>query len=403
MAAGQITVQPPYGTDLSRNAHDGIHVLAPPGRSPVTALPAMAGSVLHYGPHRDDKFSNLDILLDTRIDGQQYVLTLKDMLYVKGAYPNDSPSGVDLMGDQLDPLGDDVDTSDPYVPDIDPGFSYPHLGDINDPGSGCLNNGAPWPCTGEWRQTSSLLRWLPDFGHWWRMERGRTPPTFPNSQITLHDIFRDALAGTPIGAILFPRLYPTPPFNGFALQKPEDVLTRDEVSSLIDAIYKMFKEHSKCEESINKLLSELRESTKYNAGSIRDILENFRKNGDISVYESPNRSGVADPGHIHISSASYRTRDAATIMGEIIHSAAKFSDGKGGYISHYNDTAIADAFFKFGVVMSAEQYRKTYPEWVATRRQNSGADYVEASLAHAAIDIVCLDAVNSVTPKYAKP
>ena len=34
------------------NAHDGIHVEAGPGIHPVTALPAMAGRVLHAGRQR---------------------------------------------------------------------------------------------------------------------------------------------------------------------------------------------------------------------------------------------------------------------------------------------------------------------------------------------------------------
>jgi YD repeat-containing protein len=117
MAAGAVTGQPPYGTDLSRNAHDGIHVLAPPGRSPVTELPAMAGSVLHYGYQTTGgpgDYSILDILMNTRIDGQQYVLTLKDMLYVKGAYHNRSPI---TSGENLGTVigGDDVGESGLHV------------------------------------------------------------------------------------------------------------------------------------------------------------------------------------------------------------------------------------------------------------------------------------------------
>ncbi len=72
------------------NAHDGIHVEAGPGIHPVVALPAMAGRVLHAGRqsgHPDDAgygLSVVDILLNTRIDGQRYVMTLKDMAYDTG-------------------------------------------------------------------------------------------------------------------------------------------------------------------------------------------------------------------------------------------------------------------------------------------------------------------------------
>lgn len=63
---------------------------AGPGTHPVTALPAMAGRVLHAGrqsANRGDAGYNLsvvDILLNTRIDGQRYVMTLKDMGYSNG-------------------------------------------------------------------------------------------------------------------------------------------------------------------------------------------------------------------------------------------------------------------------------------------------------------------------------
>lgn len=71
-----------------RASHDGIHVYAPPGDpATVTALPAMAGRILHSGrqhanPLRPDHHRGImDILLNTRINGQQYVLTLKDLIY----------------------------------------------------------------------------------------------------------------------------------------------------------------------------------------------------------------------------------------------------------------------------------------------------------------------------------
>jgi len=71
------------------NAHDGIHVEAGPGIHPVTALPAMAGRVLHAGPQDvvgtiGHNFSVVDIVLNPRIDGQRYVMTLKDMGYDTG-------------------------------------------------------------------------------------------------------------------------------------------------------------------------------------------------------------------------------------------------------------------------------------------------------------------------------
>jgi hypothetical protein len=68
-------------------AHDGIHVYAPPGNpSNVTALPAMAGRIL-WGNRQgelgtaDYQLGIMDILLNTWINGRQYVMTLKDLNY----------------------------------------------------------------------------------------------------------------------------------------------------------------------------------------------------------------------------------------------------------------------------------------------------------------------------------
>jgi hypothetical protein len=74
----------------SGNRHDGIHVEADPGIHSVTALPGMAGSVHHAGRQNRDpsdagyRFSVVDIFLNIRIDGQPYVMTLKDMGYDTG-------------------------------------------------------------------------------------------------------------------------------------------------------------------------------------------------------------------------------------------------------------------------------------------------------------------------------
>ena len=75
---------PPVRTNLPR--HNGQHILIKPGTTePFIALPAMAGTVIH-GAHQSTStagfpFAMVDILLDTRIDGQQYVMTLTDHYY----------------------------------------------------------------------------------------------------------------------------------------------------------------------------------------------------------------------------------------------------------------------------------------------------------------------------------
>ena len=63
-----------------------MHIYAPAGDpAAVTALPAMAGRILHSGRQAtsgaDYNLAIVDILLNTQINGQQYVMTLKDLNY----------------------------------------------------------------------------------------------------------------------------------------------------------------------------------------------------------------------------------------------------------------------------------------------------------------------------------
>ncbi|MGH9930827.1 MAG: hypothetical protein ACREA9_16575, partial [Pyrinomonadaceae bacterium] len=123
------------------------------------------------------------------------------------------PSGVEqigALGAQLDPLGDDVGDEDPYLPDNDPGFSYPHLGDVSDPGSGCIRDGVPWPCTlafGKTRLGRLVDRLLPRLSRFRpRTNFPNTPPIASNSDTTLGSIFRGATEGTILGDVLNPKL-----------------------------------------------------------------------------------------------------------------------------------------------------------------------------------------------------
>jgi hypothetical protein len=72
-------------------------------------------------------------------------------------------------------------------------------------------------------------------------------------------------------------------------------------------------------------------------------------------------------------------------------------------MGYYDDVAIAHFYIKSGVVMSAEQYRKRYPEWVEKRTRDFGSPFLEGSLAHGAIEITCLGVINGLAPKHAKP
>jgi YD repeat-containing protein len=94
------TTGKPVRTNLP--GHNGQHVLIALGtKEPFIALPPMAGAVLHAG-HQSKLgsagyiYAMVDILLDRKIDGQQYVMTLTDHFY-DGA----KLSGRVRPGDQL--------------------------------------------------------------------------------------------------------------------------------------------------------------------------------------------------------------------------------------------------------------------------------------------------------------
>lgn len=68
-------------------------------------------------------------------------------------------------------------------------------------------------------------------------------------------------------------------------------------------------------------------------------------------------------------------------------------------MGYYDDVAIANFYIKSGVVMTVEQYKSTYPEWVEKRKRQWGGAFIEGSLAHGAIEITCLGVINGLSPK----
>ena len=150
---------------------------------------------------------------------------------------------------------------------------------------------------------------------------------------------------------------------------------------------------------MNRLLGELKSSTGYNAGSITDVIEAFRKNG--IAYESdelgqPGETGGGSAGtgiggvpSISFSQGGTPDQTSVTALGEMMHWAGMPKQGS-TYANYFTDTAMANAGNKLGVVMSIEQYRRTYPEQVAMDNKRWGYDYAESRLAHGAINIKCL-------------
>ncbi len=58
-----IMKNPPYGPDLTLNSHDGIHIVASKNEhNNVRTLPAMKGTVLHYGFQNDGEVGDVSVL-----------------------------------------------------------------------------------------------------------------------------------------------------------------------------------------------------------------------------------------------------------------------------------------------------------------------------------------------------
>jgi YD repeat-containing protein len=302
---------------------------------------------------------------------------------------------------ELDPLRNDVGVDNPYSGGGDGLGSYPSNGDPTDFQMGCAVDGSPMPCekmgffiriAGSIQQSGGVR--VPV--HEWVLNPGEPPGDACTNGIcptvvTVHDT----------GGHFEVTGYNTFT-NGPAMRQmiANGQLNRAQISSLIDSLYKMFNDHPGCEEWTNRLLGELKDSTGYDAGNIRDVLEKFRAIGKIEVYQSANKSGVAGSLSIGLSSTSVSERDTATWMGEIIHAIGAPSGNLSGY---YTDKAMGDAASKLGVVMSAAQFRNTYPSFVAKDIAQYGRDFTDNKLAHGAIDIKCGNPDNLLAPHFAKP
>lgn len=67
--------------------------------------------------------------------------------------------------------------------------------------------------------------------------------------------------------------------------------------------------------------------------------------------------------------------------------------GTNVYTNYYSDIEMGQAGYELGVVMSLEQFRKTYPNYRKS----------EYALGHAAIEIRCAGAKNGMSPDHVKP
>jgi YD repeat-containing protein len=279
-------------------------------------------------------------------------------------------------------------------------------GDPSDLSGGCVLDNLPTNCgfirndAAELKSISGVMKgivnnqipvWVPDDSKdWW--EPGLPDPTNPDqlAQGSYH-----------IGNGGHFEWIPGAPITNFLTLRPQlspRALVRAEVSSLVDDILKLFQDHPGCEEWTNKLLAEMAKSSGFSAGTIRDILESFRQNGTVYtdgrvIGTGGGSTGTGRGGKPSVSLIYAVTSEhtALTLMHEILHWAGIPAKAGGGYGDYYTDDDMATAWNKLGVVISADEYRRRYPDFAQKTRKAAGYDYTESKLAGAANGITCLD------------
>jgi hypothetical protein len=313
-----------------------------------------------------------------------------------GSHRESTQSGQIASMNEPDPMGVDVGFADPYINCcVEPTLNQPMpmlLGGFDIPDGRCTLDGIAIDCAwaGQLMESGAVaVEFLIHDQSGWRVEQspiisfgvgifGFDTPT----------IRRDS-EGPYLGWQKF--------VFSFAPQNPPRILDRDEVSTLVDEIRRLFSARPGCEEWTNKLLGELANATGFNAGNIEDILSSFKRSGVIVSNGSVVGTGGGSTGTalgypaIDLTFGNTPQYTVTSLLHEIIHWAG-LQSGR----SLYDDAAQATAWNKLGVVMSAEQYRANYPEVAARNKQRDGSDYAESRLAGAAQDIACLDSKPAV-------
>jgi hypothetical protein len=207
--------------------------------------------------------------------------------------------------------------------------------------------------------------------------------------------------------------------RGKVPQNPWRRLSRDEISAMLDSLLSTIHNHKGCEDALNEFLGALKNETGYGAGKITDIIEAFRTSGIAYNDDRPGEaghsgSGDAGTGLGGVPSVTFNRGGTAedtamTFMAEMIHWAGMPFEGSAlhpdnhGYANRFPDPVLANVGYKLDWVMSADQFRRTYPETIRSEMEKYGRDFTESRLGHGAMKNKCLGLITGLLPKYARP
>jgi hypothetical protein len=145
----------------------------------------------------------------------------------------------------------------------------------------------------------------------------------------------------------------------------ETVDPQNPVSSRVDDALDLLNRNPKCEEALNEVLRRLAEKTgvtRFN--NIRDVLEQFRKDGSITDVPDGNSSVTdlkKDSTSIRLSISPNKDVTANRLLHELLHYAGgpnlKMSMQGNQYWANYGDPDIYEAWKDMGVI-------KSYEDWI---------------------------------------
>jgi len=220
-------------------------------------------------------------------------------------------SGYTVLFDELDPLGTDAYTEDPYLDDPEYGGRgeggpvYPGYGNISDPSRGCTSNGVFSVCSPDMSFWGSRIADLPGFGTNWgsfsELGEWEYKQRLTYTLARLNGIQRRR-EGSPRGTDTTPQS-----------SRPVPLQTADELR----AEFKKLLENPKCKSFVDKVItaaeSHVDPSLRLGLG-FEDLFENISGQGGYVLVDGLNLDGYAVSGLTDRSTTSIAQGNAQAMI-----------------------------------------------------------------------------------------